>query len=163
MSASIKVGDTIPEAEFPTVFWSEELESGAPVVFQAQHKGLGRQKGVVVAVPGAFTPTCHVNHIPAYVKNSQLQDKGVDQSSSSLPMIHLSCRAGAATVLFVTDTYAEWSKKLGLSVDLTGHGLGERTGRYALILDDLKVTKLFVEPNPGAVSNTGAEHILAEL
>ncbi|GAB1522938.1 peroxiredoxin type-2 [Rhizoctonia solani] len=172
MSASIKVGDAIPEAEFPTVFWSEELESGAAcgVPSKLSTKDWAGKKVVVVAVPGAFTPTCHVNHIPAYVKNSQaFKDKGVDQVvviAANDPFVMSGwgrINGAKGNVLFVTDTYAQWSKKLGLSVDLTGHGLGERTGRYALILDDLKVTKLFVEPNPGAVSNTGAEHILAEL
>ncbi|EUC67727.1 alkyl hydroperoxide reductase/thiol specific antioxidant/Mal allergen protein, putative [Rhizoctonia solani AG-3 Rhs1AP] len=66
-------------------------------------------------------------------------------------------------VLFLTDTYAEWSKKLGLSVDLTSHGLGERTSRYLLVLEDNKVKHVAVEPNPGAVSNTGAEHALAAV
>ncbi|KAF8690936.1 Redoxin, partial [Rhizoctonia solani] len=169
---AIKVGDTIPEAEFPTVFWSEELESGAAcgVPSKLSTKDWAGKKVVVVAVPGAFTPTCHVNHIPAYVKNSQaFKDKGVDQIvviAANDPFVMSGwgrINGAKGNVLFVTDTYAEWSKKLGLIADLTGHGLGIRTGRYALIVDDLKLVKSFVEPNPGAVSNTGAEHILAQL
>ena len=65
--------------------------------------------------------------------------------------------------MFLTDTNAKWSSELGLSADLSGHGLGVRTGRWVAVLDDLKVTKLLVEPNPGAVTVTEAEKVLAEL
>ncbi|CEL54697.1 Putative peroxiredoxin (Fragment) OS=Malassezia furfur PE=1 SV=1 [Rhizoctonia solani AG-1 IB] len=168
----IKVGATIPEAEFPTVYWSEELENGAAcgVPSKLSTKSWAGKKVVVVAVPGAFTPTCHVNHIPAYIKNYQaFKDKGVDQivviaANDQFVMSGWGRINGAKDhVLFVSDTYAEWSKKLGLGIDLTAHGLGERTGRYALVLKDNKVETINVEPNPGAVSNTGAEHILAAL
>ncbi|CAE6355105.1 unnamed protein product [Rhizoctonia solani] len=172
MSTTIEVGATIPEAEFPTVYWSEELESGAAcgVPSKLSTKEWEGKKVVVVAVPGAFTPTCHVNHIPGYVKNHQaIKDKGVDQIvviAANDPFVMSGwgrINGAKGDVLFVTDTYVEWSKKLGLSVDLTGHGLGIRTSRYALLIDNKKVAKVLVEPNPGALAVTSAEQIIAAI
>ncbi|CAE6464099.1 unnamed protein product [Rhizoctonia solani] len=173
MSATIKVGDAVPSAEFPTVFWSAELEDGAACGVPAKldiAKEWAGKKVVLVAVPGAFTPTCHVNHIPAYVKRrEEFTKKGVDVVAviaANDPFVMSGwgrVNHAKGDVLFLTDTYAEWSKKLGLSVDLTQLGLGERMSRWILCLDDLKVKHLAVEPNPGAVSNTGAEHALAAI
>ncbi|CUA68739.1 Putative peroxiredoxin [Rhizoctonia solani] len=173
MSATIKVGDAVPSAEFPTVFWSAELEDGAACGVPAKldiAKEWAGKKVVLVAVPGAFTPTCHVNHIPAYVKRrEEFTKKGVDvvaviAANDPFVMSGWSrVNHAKGDVLFLTDTYAEWSKKLGLSVDLTGLGLGERTNRYLLVLEDNKAKHVAVEPNPGAVSNTGAEHALAAI
>ncbi|CAE6438541.1 unnamed protein product [Rhizoctonia solani] len=173
MSASVKVGDSVPAAEFPTVFWSAELEDGAacgvPSKLDIAKEWAGK-KVVLVAVPGAFTPTCHVNHIPAYIKRyDEFKAKGVDVVAviaANDPFVMSGwgrINHAKDNVLFLTDTYAEWSKKLGLSVDLTQLGLGERTSRYLLLLEDNKVKAVNVEPNPGAVSNTGAEHALAAI
>ncbi|KEP49346.1 alkyl hydroperoxide reductase/thiol specific antioxidant/Mal allergen protein [Rhizoctonia solani 123E] len=173
MSATIKVGDSVPAAEFPTVQWSEELEDGAACGVPTKldiAKEWANKKVVLVAVPGAFTPTCHVNHIPAYIKGIQdFKAKGVDvvaviAANDPFVMSGWSrINHAKGDVLFLTDTYAEWSKKLGLSVDLTELGLGVRTSRYLLLLEDNKVKHVAVEPNPGAVSNTGAEHALAAV
>ncbi|CAE6475565.1 unnamed protein product [Rhizoctonia solani] len=154
MSATIKVGDSVPAAEFPTVYWSAELADGAACGVPSKldiAKEWADKKVVLVAVPGAFTPTCHVNHIPAYVKRrEEFKNKGVDvvaviAANDPFVMSGWSRVNGAKdNVLFLTDTYAEWSKKLGLSVNLTDKGLGERTSRYLLVLENNQVKHLAV-------------------
>ncbi|KAJ1305609.1 hypothetical protein OPQ81_000606 [Rhizoctonia solani] len=132
-----------------------------------------KKKVVVVAVPGAFTPTCHVNHIPAFVQHfKDFQAKGIDvvavvAANDPFVMSGWGRINGAKDdVVFLTDPYAEWSKKLGITADLTdfgGLGLGYRTGRYALVLNDNKVEKVLVEPNPGALEVSSAERVLAAI
>jgi alkyl hydroperoxide reductase 1 len=63
----------------------------------------------------------------------------------------------------LSDTYAQWSTELGLSVDLTARGMGIRTGRWAIILDDLKVTYVGTDTQPGQVTGSGADTVLAKL
>ncbi|KAG8698361.1 hypothetical protein FRC11_014487, partial [Ceratobasidium sp. 423] len=170
ISQTIQVGDSIPQAEFPTVLWSQELDSGAAcgVPTKLNTNDWAGKKVVLVAVPGAFTPTCHVNHIPAFVKDyKEFEKRGVDvvaviAANDPFVMSGWGRVEGAkGNVLFLTDTYAEWSKKLGLSLDLTDKGLGIRTSRYALLLDNNKVQKVLVEPNPGALQTTSASSVLA--
>ncbi|CAE6511730.1 unnamed protein product [Rhizoctonia solani] len=172
MSATIKVGDTIPQAEFPTVFWSQELDDGAAcgVPSKLNTNDWAGKKVVLVAVPGAFTPTCHVNHIPAFVKDyKKFVDRGVDvvavlAANDPFVMSGWGRINGAKNdVLFLTDTYAEWSKKLGLGLDLTDKGLGPRTSRYALLLGNNEVKYVSVEPNPGALETTSADRVLAAI
>lgn len=168
----IKVGDTIPEASFPYIPYTPEQEDHL-VCGRSSKLNTSDWKGkkiVVVSVPGAFTPTCHANHLPGFIKlHDKFKAKGVDSivvlSANDQFVLSGWGRVEGAkdNILFVSDTYAEWSTKLGLDVDLTAHDLGKRTGRYALIIDDLKVTSVDVEPNPGAVSVSAAEAILAKL
>ncbi|KAJ8514491.1 hypothetical protein ONZ45_g7980 [Pleurotus djamor] len=149
MAPTIKVGDTIPEGSFKYVAYTPALEDhsacGIPTDLKTDEwKG---KKVVLFSVPGAFTPTCHVNHLPPYLeKYDELKSKGVD-------------------ILALSDPAAQWSEKLGLSVDLSGLGglgLGTRTARYAIILDDLVVKYVEVEPSTG-VTVSGVDAILAKL
>ncbi|RDB16459.1 putative peroxiredoxin [Hypsizygus marmoreus] len=170
--ASIKVGDLIPQGTFTYIPYSPELESnhlacGNPIKLSTDEwKG---KKVVIFSVPGAFTPTCHAKHLPGYLeKYDELKAKGVDVIavvSANDPFV-LSGWARFEGVkdkiLALSDTYAQWSKSLGLSVDLTERGLGIRTARYAIILDDLKVTYVELETAPG-VTVSGADAVLANL
>ncbi|KZS89633.1 Redoxin [Sistotremastrum niveocremeum HHB9708] len=169
--ATIKVGDTIPEATFTYVPHSPELEDsaacGIPVALKTDEwKG---KKVVLFAVPGAFTPTCHANHLPPYIaKYDEFKAKGVDviaviAANDPFVMSGWARFVGLKDkILALSDTSADWSKSIGLSLDLTARGLGIRTARYALIIDDLKVTYVGTEDGPG-VTASGADAVLAAL
>ncbi|KII85642.1 hypothetical protein PLICRDRAFT_115960 [Plicaturopsis crispa FD-325 SS-3] len=171
MAPTIKVGDTIPPATFKYIPHSPELEDhaacGIPVTLSTDEwKG---KKVVLFSVPGAFTPTCHANHLPPYVaKRDEFTKKGVDvvavvAANDPFVMSGWARFVGLGDkILALSDPLAAWSSTLGLSVDLTGAGLGVRTSRYAIILDDLVVKYVEVEPAPG-VTVSGADAVLAAL
>jgi len=155
---SINVGDTVPSGTFKYIPWAEELETkiacGIPSEITTDAwKG---KKVVIVSVPGAFTPTCHVNHLPPYLqKYDELRAKGVDAiyvlaANDCFVMSGWGIAQGLRDKITpISDTYAKWSESMGLSADLTAMGLGIRTARYVLILDDLKVVSLEKEPGRG--------------
>lgn len=169
--ANIKVGDKIPEATFKYVPYTPELDNGlacgVPTTLSTNDwKG---KKVVLFSVPGAFTPTCHVNHLPPYLKHyDEFKAKGVDviavvAANDPFVMSGWGRVEGLKDkILTLTDTDTQWSKQLGLTLDLNQAGLGVRTARYALILDDLTVKYIGVESAPG-VTVSGAEAVLAKL
>ncbi|KAJ8457563.1 hypothetical protein ONZ45_g18263 [Pleurotus djamor] len=174
MAPTIKVGDTIPEGSFKYVAYTPALEDhsacGIPTDLKTDEwKG---KKVVLFSVPGAFTPTCHVNHLPPYLeKYDELKSKGVDviavvSANDAFVMSGWGRVEGLKDkILALSDPAAQWSEKLGLSVDLSGLGglgLGTRTARYAIILDDLVVKYVEVEPSTG-VTVSGVDAILAKL
>jgi len=124
---------------------------------------------VIVSVPGAFTPTCHANHLPPYLeKYEQFKAKGVDiiafiAANDPFVMSGWGRFEGLEDkILTLTDTNAVWSGELGLQLDLTEKGLGIRTARFAIIVDDLVVKYIGTESGSG-VSDSGADAVLAEL
>ncbi|TFK18858.1 thioredoxin-dependent peroxidase [Coprinopsis marcescibilis] len=169
--ASIKVGETIPEGTFKYIPWSEALESqlacGTPVTFTTNDwKG---KKVVVISVPGAFTPTCHANHLPPFAeKYDELKKKGVDviavlAANDPFVMSGWARFLGLKDkIIAISDVDAAWSKKLGLEKDLTANGMGVRTARYALVLENNVVKYLGVETEPG-VAVSGVDAVLAHL
>jgi len=171
MAASIKVGDTIPQGTFPYVPYSPELDEiaacGIPKSLNTDEwKG---KKVVLFGVPGAFTPTCHKNHLQGFIKKQEeIKAKGVDAIAvlaANDPFVMsgwLRFNGIKDQIIGLTDTTAEWAKGLGLSLDLTARGLGIRTTRFAMILDDLKVTYIGIE-EPGVVDASGADAVLAKL
>ena len=160
---AIQVGDKIPSATLfhmtgdgPAEITSDEIFSG--------------KKVVLFAVPGAFTPTCSAQHVPSYLKNAAaLRDKGVDTIAclavnDVFVMGAWGKDQGAeGEVLMLADGSGAFTKAAGLELDLTARGLGVRSQRYAMVLEDGVVKTLHVEENPGELANSGAETILAEL
>ncbi|KAF7332222.1 Peroxiredoxin [Mycena kentingensis (nom. inval.)] len=184
---NIAVGDTLPPGIFslpyfptaltpsPAVFgyipWAPELDDNLAcgVPSKLNTDSWAGKKVVLISVPGAFTPTCHVNHLPPYLERYQeLKAKGVD-IIAVLAANDLFVMSGWARsqsfkdkILALSDANAKWSQSLGLSLDLTEKDLGIRTARYAMIIDDLKVK--YVEQEPGAgVTVSGVDAILAKL
>ncbi|KAF9002525.1 Redoxin [Cyathus striatus] len=169
--ATIKVGDTIPEGTFKYVAYTPELDDnlacGIPTALSTKDwKG---KKVVLFAVPGAFTPTCHVNHLPPYLKKyDEIKAKGVDvvavvAANDPFVMSGWGRFEGLKDkILALSDADAAWSKKLGLTLDLTAAGLGIRTARYALIIDNLVVKYVGAEPGK-EVSVSGADAVLTAL
>lgn len=120
------------------------------------------------AVPGAFTPTCSQAHLPGYVVNAdEILAKGVDSIiclsvNDAFVMGAWGAGANAEALLMVGDGNGNFTKAIGLEMDGSGFGLGVRSQRYAMVVDDGKVTKLAVEA-PGQLDVSAAEAILASL
>jgi glutaredoxin/glutathione-dependent peroxiredoxin len=122
------------------------------------------------AVPGAFTPTCHKNHLPGFLTNSdQIKQKGIDTIAVTgvndvFVMDAWKQNTGAAgKIEFLADGSAAFAKAVGLSVDLGERGLGTRSQRYAMVVDDGVVKTLNVEDTPGKAEVSGAESLLKGL
>ncbi|TPX38312.1 hypothetical protein SmJEL517_g00304 [Synchytrium microbalum] len=165
---TIAVGQTIPSG---TLVYSENPEdkSACAVPQKGDPTALFKGKKVVLfAVPGAFTPTCHIQHLPGYVQHiDDFKAKGVDivgciaaNDVFVMDAWGKSMGAGSAVHMYA-DVGAEWSKAMGLDLDLTKMLGSVRTKRYALILNDNKVEYLGVDAQGLALS--GADAVLGKL
>ena len=158
---TIQEGSSLPEATLHV------MQEGKPT---AKSVGdLFRGKRVVLfAVPGAFTPTCSNAHLPGYVvKADELKAKGVDSIvclsvNDAFVMDAWGKDKNAEQLIMVADGNGEFTKALGLEMDGSGFGLGTRSQRYAMIVDDGTVSKLSVE-DPGKLEVSAAEAILEAL
>jgi peroxiredoxin len=159
---SIQVGDRLPDAVLRTMSEEGPVEVEASKFFQGK-------KVVMFAVPGAFTPTCN-HHLPTYVANAEaIKAKGVDEIACVAvndPFVmsawsHAQNAEGKVTML--SDGNAEFSRALGMTFDGSGFGMGQRSHRYAMIVDDGVVTALSLEAAPGTCSVSSGEAILDSL
>jgi glutaredoxin/glutathione-dependent peroxiredoxin len=160
---TIKVGDRLPE----TTFFVSSADGPQGVTSTDVFKG---KKAVLFAVPGAFTPTCHKNHLPGYVTHaSALKAKGVELIAVTgvndvFVMKAWKEASGAGdAVMFLADGSGDFAKAVGLELDASARGLGLRSKRYAMILKDGVVEYLAVEDVPSSASVSGAEAILEKL
>ena len=158
---SIKVGDKIPTASLTTM-----TESGpAPLTTSQIFDG---KKVVLFSVPGAFTPTCSAKHLPGFVAHADdLLNKGVDTIACMavndvFVMNAWGKSAQADKLLMLADGNGEFALALGLELDASGFGMGQRSQRFALIVDDGVVSSVFVEA-PGEFRVSSAEYVLAAL
>lgn len=131
---------------------------------------LADKKAVIFAVPGAFTPTCAQKHLPGYISQADaIKAKGVDailclSVNDPFVMKHWGEVAGAeGKVMMVPDGNGELVKKLGLTLDGAGFGLGLRAQRFMMVVDHGKVVELQVEPVAGELELSGADVCLAKL
>ena len=159
---TIQVGDSIPSAklmqataEGPKEISTEELFGGKTVV--------------LFGVPGAFTPTCSAKHLPGFVQHyDALKAKGADvvacmAVNDAFVMGAWGKDQGVGDkVMMLADGSADFTKKLGLELDLVARGLGVRSQRFALVAKNGKVTHVAVEA-PGAFEVSKAETVLASL
>jgi len=126
------------------------------------------KKVALFAVPGAFTPTCSAKHLPGYVeKAAELKAKGVDEIAcvavnDAFVMGAWGKAAGSDDVTMLADGNGDFAKALGLDADFTGFGMGGRSQRYSMIIDDGVVQELNVE-GPGEFKVSSAEHLLGQL
>ena len=143
------------------------MQEGKPTPMAVGDLFAGK-KVVLFAVPGAFTPTCSNAHLPGYVvKADELKAKAVDSIvclsvNDAFVMDAWGKDKNADQLLMVADGNGDFTKALGLEMDGSGFGLGTRSQRYAMIVDDGKVTKLAVEA-PGKLEVSAAEAILESL
>ncbi len=145
---TINVGDRLPDATFTT------MSAGGPKPMTTAEV-FGGKKVALFAVPGAFTPTCSKQHLPGYVqKFEELKSKGFDTIACTAvnDVFVLSAWSGANgaddKILMLADGSADFAKKLGLEIDLTARGLGVRSKRYSMIVEDGVVKSLNVEAAP---------------
>lgn len=131
---------------------------------------LGNGHVVLFAVPGAFTPTCHVNHLPSFLANAdKLKAAGIDRIVCAATNDHhvmkaWATAAGALGVIdFLADGNGQLAKALGLDKDMSGSGMGVRYARSAMLIKDGLVEAVFAEDKPGQVTATGAPAILVAL
>ena len=161
----IKVGDRLPAGKFRV---KQADDSMKEVTTDQLFKG---QKVVFVGVPGAFTSTCHVAHIPQFVTHaSEIKAHGVDRIVVMAVNDHHVMKAwseslgGKDKIDFVADGNADYARALGLTVDLSAPGLGTRVKRFSALIEDGVVKTLNFEPEGGkGVQTTGAATILAQI
>lgn len=159
---AIKEGDKVPDVKLT------EMVDGKPSQVSLAELSSGKRV-VVFAVPGAFTPTCSMKHLPGFVEQAQaIRKKGVDEVvcvsvNDGFVMDAWGKQSGAGgKVRMLGDGNGTFTKAVGLTLDGTGFGLGERSQRYAMVLRDGKVERLFVEPGPG-LTVSSAESVLGSL
>src|SRR5689334_14287044 len=159
---AIKVGDRLPSATFTTM----TADGPKPQTTDDIFKG---KKVVLFAVPGAFTPTCHKNHLPGFVQNAEkIKAKGVDTIAVTgvndvFVMDAWKKASGGDAIEFLADGSGNWAKAMGLTTDLSERGLGIRSQRYAMLVQDGVIKALNVEDAPGKAEISGADNILKAL
>jgi len=160
---SIKVGDRIPEAKFRV------MGEGGPA-WKTTDEVFKGKKVVLFAVPGAFTPTCHINHLPGFLKNADaIKAKGVDTIAVTgvndvFVMDAWKKATGAeGKIEFLADGNGDFAKAIDLALDASGAGLGLRSRRYAMLVEDGVVKKLSVESEPGKAEVSSAENLLKQM
>jgi len=158
----IKVGDRLPEAEFITMTADGTQRFTTGTVFAGR-------KVVLFAVPGAFTPTCSMNHLPGFIKEvDAIKAKGVDTiACTSVNDVHVMNAWGRSSgadgkILMLADGNGSFAKAVGLESDYTANYMGHRSKRYSMVVDDGVVKMLNVEDKPG-VNVSGADTILKQL
>ena len=146
---TIKVGDSLPETTFMTMSAEGPKPTKTAEIF-------GGKKVALFAVPGAYTPTCHKQHMAGFVERyDELKKKGFDAIvctavNDIFVLTHWAKDSKAdGKIQMLADGSAEFAKKIGLEVDLGPRGMGVRSQRYSMIVDNGVVTSLNVEPVPG--------------
>lgn len=158
---SIKVGDQIPKATLTVM----TPNGPAPLTTDELFRG---KKVVLFAVPGAFTPTCSAKHLPGYVENAEaILAKGVDtiacMAVNDVFVMHAWGKsAGADQIQMLADGNGDFTRALGLELDATSFGMGQRSQRFALIAEDGRLTRLLVE-DPGEFRVSSADYVLSKL
>jgi peroxiredoxin len=151
-----KVGDRVPEGTFT------RMTPNGPGPITTQEL-FGGKKVVLFAVPGAFTPTCSKQHLPGYVSNADdIKAKGIDTiACMAVNDVFVMDAWGKAQgvgdkVLLLADGNAEFTKKLGLELDASRFGMGTRSKRFSMVVEDGVVKELNVEA-PGEYKVSSAE------
>jgi peroxiredoxin len=159
---TISVGDKVPSAVLM------QMKSGTPQPVKTEDFFSGK-KVVVFALPGAFTPTCSAKHLPGYVQHAEeLKSKGVDaiacvSVNDAFVMGAWGDSQGAGDkVAMLGDGNGDFTRALGLEMDATRFGMGKRSQRFSMLVENGVVKALNVE-EPGAFSVSSAEHILTQL
>ena len=157
---TIKIGDKLPAVEFISFNADGQVKLTTDQVFAAK-------KVVLFAVPGAFTPTCSMNHLPGFIEHADaIKAKGVDTVACTAVNDHHVMKAwskhsGAdGKILMLADGQGNFAKAIGLDADMAGMGL--RSKRYSMIVENGVVKQLNVEEKSG-VNVSGADTILAQL
>lgn len=159
---TIKVGEKLPTSTFRVMTSEGPKPKTTDDVFSGK-------KVVLFAVPGAFTPTCSKNHLPGFVTNAAaIKAKGIDAIAVTAvndPFVMDAWKkaAGSDDIEFLADGSADFAKAVGLDLDASAMGLGVRSKRYCMVVDDGVVKSLAIEDAPGKADASGAEALLKSL
>ena len=157
----IKVGDRLPNAKFRVTTPDGAAWKTSDEIFKGK-------KVALFAVPGAFTGTCHKQHLPTVVQSLQaLKSKGVDTIAvtavnDASVMDAWKKASNAEGVEFLADGSADFAKAIDLTLDLTGNGMGTRSKRYSMLVDDGVVKAINVE-EPGKFEVSGGDKLEAQI
>ncbi len=162
MEMTIKVGDKVPSATLM------QMQDGGPKPLSTDDLFTGK-KVAFFAVPGAFTPTCSAKHLPGFVQHAdELKQKGVD--AIACVSVNDAFVMGAwgdqqkagGKVLMLADGNGDFTRALGLEMDASRFGMGKRSQRFSMVVDNGVVKALNVEEG-GGFSVSSAEHMLEQL
>ncbi len=160
---AIAAGQKLPEVSVTT------MTAEGPQPASTSELFAGRMV-VLFAVPGAFTPTCHANHLPGFIEHAAaIRAKGVDSiiclSVNDVFVMDAWAKAsgGDQTITFAADGNGDLTKALGLELDASGFGMGLRSQRYSMIVDDGVVQAVNLEPQAGQADVSSAAAILEQL
>ena len=156
----IKENETVPNSE---VF---VLENGEPVKKNIENI-LKNKRSVIFGLPGAYTSVCSAKHLPGYVNNSEkYKQKGIDQIiciSVNDPFVMNAWgkeNSVGDKIIMVGDPFLNFTKAIGAEVDKSGRGLGMRSNRYTMLVDNLKIIKIQEEKDTGSCEISAAENFL---
>ena len=165
---TIKVGDRLPDGQLQEFIEVETAGcSIGPNTFNVADLVKGK-KIVVFGLPGAYTPTCSARHLPSYVeKAAELKGKGVDEIvatsvNDAFVLGAWNRDQGSEEITMLADGNGEFAEALGLTMDASKFGMGKRSQRYSMVINDGVVEQLNVEA-PGEYSASSAETMLGQL
>lgn len=160
---TISVGDTIPFAHF-------FVKAGGEIDRLSTDDIFSNRRIVLFGVPGAFTPTCHADHLPGYLEHlDTIKSKGVDEvavvSVNDPHVMEAWARAtgGKGKILFLSDGNVDFTRAIGLDRDSAVVGMGIRSQRYSMIVENGVVTQLNLEEVHGQTILSGAAAIMEQL
>jgi peroxiredoxin len=159
----IKVGDPLPASRFRVTTPEGPAWKSTDDIFKGK-------KVVLFGVPGAFTGTCHKSHLPGFIKNADaIKAKGVDTIAVTGVNDHFVFDAWREAsnvdgkIEFLADGNGDFAKAIDLTFDGSGNGMGTRSRRYAMLVEDGVVKQLNIEEAPGKVDVSSAENVLKAL
>lgn len=157
---SIQVGQRLPEAPL------QRIRDGVETVDTASL--FEDRKVVLFAVPGAFTPTCSEKHLPGFVQHfDEFRSKGVEVACMSVNDPFVMQAWGQSQhvpdeLMMLADGNGQFTRALGLEMDASAYGMGTRSKRFALYVEDGVVKQVFLEA-PGEFRVSSAEHVLSQM
>ena len=159
---TIAIGDHLPQVEFLMMTGDGQQKISTDVIFEGR-------KVVLFAVPGAFTPTCSKNHLPGFLANlDAIKSKGVDSvicvTVNDIHVVNAWAKHTGAEgkIMMLADDNGKFTKAVGMNKFFPDSGMGERSRRYSMIVDNGVVKQFNVEDKPG-VNVSGADTILEQL
>lgn len=160
---TIAVGQKLPDVSLKTMTEDGMKDLNRADIFAGK-------KVVLFGVPGAFTPTCSNNHLPGYLENyDAILARGVDTiavvavNDAFVMSAWARFTGGEGKLLYLADGSGDFAKATGLDLDMSARGLGLRSARFSMIVEDGTVTALNIEDSPGSAVTSGAAVILEQL
>jgi len=160
---AIKVGDRVPSVTFRKLTDEGMEEVSTDELFKGR-------RVVVFGVPGAFTPTCSAQHLPGFIHNAEaIKAKGIDEiacvsvNDAFVMKAWGEAQGADGKVTMLADGNGDFTRAVGVEIDASGFGMGKRSARYSLLVEDGVVKQINVEEAPGQMKVSSAESLLAQV